>query len=77
MNSWKANEQGWGCFLTGCSFDAVSGLGVNFNNASFQTASEQALRTPDGTAEINYKAYNYYLTRQQVDVSQNQVEVSV
>ena len=77
MNSWKANEQGWGCFLTGCSFDAVSGLGVNMNNASFQTASEQGLRTPDGSADINYKAYNYYLTRQQVDVMRNEVQVSV
>ena len=77
VNSWKANEQGWGCFLTGCSFDAVSGLGVNMNNASFQTASEQHLRTPDGTADVDYKSYNYYLTRQQVDVVQNDVEVSV
>lgn len=77
MTNWRANEKGWGCFLTGCSFDAVSGLGVNMNNASFQTASEQALRKPDGTGDINYKAYNYYLTRQQVDVMQNNVEVSI
>jgi|TARA_Y100000310_G_scaffold345018_1_gene461204 hypothetical protein len=76
-NSWKANEQGWGSFITGCSFDQVSGLGVNLNNASFQVESQQELRTPDGTEAINYKAYNYYLTRQQVDIVNNTVEVSV
>jgi len=77
VNSWKANTQGWGCFVTGCSFDQVSGLGVNLNNASFQTQTSLALRNPGGTGDSNYKAYNYYLTRQQVDIQNNQVEVSV
>ena len=76
-NNWRANKLGFGSFFSGVSFDQVSGLGVSLDKSVLQQVSSQALRSPSGGADQNYRMHNFYVTRQQVDIVNNNVQVSV
>ena len=76
-NSWRANALGFGSFFSGVSFDQVSGLGISLDKSVLQQVSSQALRSPAGGADQNYRMHNFYITRQQVDIVNNNVQVSV
>lgn len=72
-----SNSLGYGCFLMGCAFDQVSGMGVNFNGANFTTVSEQTLQSPDGIGTKDFRLYSHYLIRQTVSIQNNQIEIMI
>jgi hypothetical protein len=74
----RANKLGYGSYVQGCSFDQVSGMGINMVNANFQTVSAQSLSDPANNANtIEYKTYSFYLTRNMVAIDNGQVEITV
>lgn len=77
LSSW-ANRNGYGAYVQGVSFDQVSGMGINMQNANFQTVSAQSLQDPANNANTTeYKTYSFYLTRNIVQIDNGVVGITV